>query len=358
VDSSCARPPGDVPRLMRPILTCDLVAGACSQRRSVVLQVRSGDRARSGCKCPARRVVGLTPAVCASWRSRTNFHGGPLSRFRSGDSENAGSRQEARDRSTNAMKRRQRVQTYPRRRAGHLQPDRAGRRSAPAGPRCAAGSTAPATRSHVRFGPHHTSGRSPGGLAHEAVHAPHLGIVRAGEPGDDPAGPLRLRERVLAARAGNGRMREVLIAMRQGARSPAAICARYALARGRSRPDPRHAKTDAGRRRHAPGASTRPTFPSVCCQPRTLLGQVLVNLAFVEVEGHGSGIPARLRARIFEPFFSTKGRERERSRALDLLGDRSHARRGAGCPLSARRGSVQAHVPDRTPPPVWPSPRT
>src|SRR5207237_9977596 len=38
----------------------------------------------------------------------------------------------------------------------------------------------------------------------------------------------------------------------------------------------------------------------------------------------------------------------ERSRALDLLGDRSHARRGAGCPVRRERGSVQAHVPGRS----------
>ena len=72
--------------------------------------------------------------------------------------------------------------------------------------------------------------------------------------------------------------------------------------------------------------------PLVSCQP-TLLGQVLVNLllnaldamngqrnarltlrvranakhALVEVEDTGPGVPEALRARIFEPFFSTKG---------------------------------------------------
>src|SRR5256885_1633603 len=64
--------------------------------------------------------------------------------------------------------------------------------------------------------------------------------------------------------------------------------------------------------------------------------------------GHGSGNSGPAPGAHLRAVLQHEGRERERSRALDLLGDRSDARRGAGCPVRRERGSVQAHVPGRS----------
>ncbi|MCA1827698.1 MAG: sensor histidine kinase [Myxococcales bacterium] len=139
------------------------------------------------------------------------------------------------------------------------------------------------------------------------------------------------RERVVSARTGLSKMRDILVAMRQGAR----------FANGDLRDVVMHEEVDqaltlvAQRLRSANVTVVReyaPDTPVVSCQP-TLLGQVLVNLvlnaidamsgrkdarltlrvrgegerAVVEIEDNGPGIPDQLRQRIFEPFFSTKG---------------------------------------------------
>src|SRR5438128_7981459 len=169
-----------------------------------------------------------------------------------------------------------------------------------------------------------------GGLAHElSTPLTWVSVELESLEADPLAAPVR--ERVLAARAGTARMREVLIAMRQGARFAGGDLREVMLSH-----EVDLALTLVTQRMRADGVTLRreyaPDAPLVCCQP-TLLGQVLVNLlinaldamaerkdallivrirsepgfAFVEVEDTGPGIPARLRARIFEPFFSTKG---------------------------------------------------
>jgi C4-dicarboxylate-specific signal transduction histidine kinase len=128
-------------------------------------------------------------------------------------------------------------------------------------------------------------------------------------------------------------MREVLIAMRQGAR--------FASSELRDVMLPEEvdlAATLVSQRMRALGVTLEreyaPDVPLVSCQP-TLLCQVLVNLmlnaidamtgqkdaritvrvrsdsrgALVEVEDNGPGVPEPLRERIFEPFFSTKGEQ-------------------------------------------------
>src|SRR5882762_4848381 len=140
-----------------------------------------------------------------------------------------------------------------------------------------------------------------------------------------------VREKVLAARAGTARMREVLIAMRQGARFAGSELREVILPQ-----EVDLALTLVAQRMRASGVTLlreyAPDVPLVSCQP-TLLGQVMVNLlinaldamaghegalltvrvrsgdscALVEVEDTGPGIPEPLRSRIFEPFFSTKG---------------------------------------------------
>jgi len=169
-----------------------------------------------------------------------------------------------------------------------------------------------------------------GGLAHELSTPLTWVSVELESLEMDPLA-ASVREKVLAARAGTARMREVLIAMRQGARFAGGelrevmLCHEIDLA-----------LTLVAQRMRAAGVALErqyaPDVPLVSCQP-TLLGQVLVNLlinaldamhqqqharlivrvradgafAFVEVEDSGPGIPAELRTRIFEPFFSTKG---------------------------------------------------
>jgi two-component system NtrC family sensor kinase len=125
------------------------------------------------------------------------------------------------------------------------------------------------------------------------------------------------------------RMRDILEAMRNGAR----------LSGGERRPvalghevDLAFTLIEGKLRDRVAMVRAYAELPPVYCQP-TLLGQVLVNLlanaadavskaavprialrvrregdeALVEVEDNGGGVPAELRRKIFEPFFSTKG---------------------------------------------------
>jgi signal transduction histidine kinase len=169
-----------------------------------------------------------------------------------------------------------------------------------------------------------------GGLAHELSTPLTWVSVELESLETDPMA-ASVREKVLAARAGTARMREVLIAMRQGARFAGGDLREVMLSH-----EVDLALTLLTQRMRAEGVALQreyaPDVPLVCCQP-TLLGQVFVNLlinaldamagqknpllivrirgepgfTFVEVEDTGPGIPAQLRARIFEPFFSTKG---------------------------------------------------
>jgi len=169
-----------------------------------------------------------------------------------------------------------------------------------------------------------------GGLAHELSTPLTWVSVELESLAADPLA-ASVKEKVLAARAGTARMREVLIAMRQGARFAGSELREVMLSQEMDL-----ALTLVAQRMRSAGVTVSkeyaPDVPLVSCQP-TMLGQVLVNLlinaldaivgqeqgriavrvrtepgyAYVEVEDSGPGIPEELRKRIFEPFFSTKG---------------------------------------------------
>jgi signal transduction histidine kinase len=201
-----------------------------------------------------------------------------------------------------------------------------------------------------------------GGLAHElSTPLTWVSVELESLEADPLAAPVR--ERVLAARAGTARMREVLIAMRQGARFGGNDLREVMLSH-----EVDLALTLVTQRMRADAVALRreyaPDVPLVSCQP-TLLGQVLVNLlinaldamaerkdallvvrirsepgfSFVEVEDNGPGIPPRLRTRIFEPFFSTKG---ESGNGLGLWISSEIARMHGGelVALSGERGAL------------------
>jgi signal transduction histidine kinase len=169
-----------------------------------------------------------------------------------------------------------------------------------------------------------------GGLAHELSTPLTWVSVELESLAADPLASA-VKEKVLAARAGTARMREVLIAMRQGARFAGSELREVMLSQEMDL-----ALTLVTQRLRSSGVALEraysPDVPLVSCQP-TMLGQVLVNLlinaldamagqtdgkltvrvrtepgyAYVEVEDSGPGIPEELRKRVFEPFFSTKG---------------------------------------------------
>jgi signal transduction histidine kinase len=169
-----------------------------------------------------------------------------------------------------------------------------------------------------------------GGLAHELSTPLTWVSVELESLELDPLA-ASVREKVLAARAGTSRMREVLIAMRQGARFAGDEVREVVLSH-----EADLALTLVAQRMRSSGVTLQREYaadvPLVSCQP-TLLGQVLVNLlinaldamhgqkdpqltirvraerehVFLEIEDSGPGIPEELRTRIFEPFFSTKG---------------------------------------------------
>jgi signal transduction histidine kinase len=218
-----------------------------------------------------------------------------------------------------------------------------------------------------------------GGLAHElSTPLTWVSVELESLEADPLAAPVR--DRVLAARAGTARMREVLIAMRQGARFAGSDLREVMLSH-----EVDLALTLVTQRMRADGVALRreygPDVPLVSCQP-TLLGQVLVNLlinaldamaerkdallvvrirsepgfAFVEVEDNGPGIPPRLRTRIFEPFFSTKG---ESGNGLGLWISSEIARMHGGelVALSGERGALFRLSFPIEGPATWP-PRT
>src|SRR5207245_2881076 len=121
-----------------------------------------------------------------------------------------------------------------------------------------------------------------GGLAHELSTPLTWVSVELESLEMDPLA-ASVREKVLAARAGTARMREVLIAMRQGARFAGGelrevmLCHEIDLA-----------LTLVAQRMRAAGVALErqyaPDVPLISCQP-TLLGQVLVNLLINALDG-------------------------------------------------------------------------
>ena len=197
-----------------------------------------------------------------------------------------------------------------------------------------------------------------GGLAHELSTPLTWVSVELESLELDPLA-ASVREKVLAARKGTSRMREVLFAMRQGARLAGGDLRDVMLPH-----EVDVALTLVAQRMKVCGVTAHREYsadvPLVSCQP-TLLGQVLVNLminaldamagrpdgkltlrvrrengsALVEVEDTGPGIPEELRTRIFEPFFSTKG---ENGNGLGLWIS-SEIVRAHGGELSAHAGA-------------------
>jgi signal transduction histidine kinase len=166
-------------------------------------------------------------------------------------------------------------------------------------------------------------------------------------------------QRVRAAQLGTTRMRQILEAMRQGARLSSGELRDVKLVQ-----ELELALTLLGQRLKQGVTVAREydaDVPLVACQP-TLLGQVLVNLlvnaldatsgvsgptivvrvrsyggqVVVEVEDNGPGVPQELRGRIFDPFFSTKG---EKGNGLGLWISAEIARVHGG-ELSVHRGAL------------------
>ena len=193
-----------------------------------------------------------------------------------------------------------------------------------------------------------------GGLAHELsnpLNALAMQVeVLARSPGE-------AEKRIDKLRGSVERMRNILEAMRNGAR----------LSGGERRPvdlvhevDLAYTLMEGRLRNRASVVRAYAEVPPVFCQP-TLLGQVLVNLlanaadavagkqqprvglrvrregstAVIEVEDNGAGVPDDLAEKIFEPFFSTKG---DSGNGLGLWISSEIARVHGGT-LSVQRGS-------------------
>jgi signal transduction histidine kinase len=200
-----------------------------------------------------------------------------------------------------------------------------------------------------------------GGLAHELA-TPLTWVSMELDALESEALPDAAKDKVRSARSGTARMRDVLSAMRQGARFASTELREVML-----KQELDQALTLVAQRVRAAGVTVtreyEPDVPLVSCQP-TLLGQVLVNLlinaldamagqrdgrltlrvrrgsehALVEVEDTGPGVPKEMLARIFEPFFSTKG---ERGNGLGLWIS-SQIARSHGGDLIAGPGSIGA----------------
>ena len=201
-----------------------------------------------------------------------------------------------------------------------------------------------------------------GGLAHE-LSTPLTWVSVELESLEHDTLPAAIQEKVANARAATARMRELLIAMRQGAR--------FASTELRDVMLPQEVDlslTLVAQRIKTAGVVLEreyaPDVPLVSCQP-TLLGQVLVNLvlnamdalsgvsqpklkvrvrangtrAFVEVEDNGPGVPEGLRERIFEPFFSTKG-EKGNGLGLWISSEVARLHGGALVALPGEKGAL------------------
>ena len=165
-----------------------------------------------------------------------------------------------------------------------------------------------------------------GGLAHELSNPLNALGLQVEMLTKDPAS---VEKRVEKVRASLDRMRNILEAMKNGARLSAGERRQVDLAR---EVELAFTLMEGRLRNRVSVVRAYAEVPPIYCQP-TLLGQVLVNLlanaadavgdrphpriglrvrregglALVEVEDNGPGVPQELAERIFEPFFSTKG---------------------------------------------------
>jgi signal transduction histidine kinase len=192
-----------------------------------------------------------------------------------------------------------------------------------------------------------------GGLAHELSN-PLMAIGMQVEMLEKA--PITA-QRIEQLRGQVDRMRNILEAMRSGARLSGGERRLVDLTR---EADLAFTLLESRLRNKASLVRAYAEMPPVYCQP-TLLGQVLVNLlanaadavtgrpearialrvrregkeALVEVEDNGPGVPAELRTKIFEPFFSTKG---EKGNGLGLWISSEIARVHGGA-LTVQQGS-------------------
>jgi C4-dicarboxylate-specific signal transduction histidine kinase len=193
-----------------------------------------------------------------------------------------------------------------------------------------------------------------GGLAHELSNPLNALFLQVEMLSKDPeSAPKRLEK----LRQNLERMRNILEAMRNGARISGGERRPVDLAR---EADLAFTLMESKLRNKASLVRAYAELPEVYCQP-TLLGQVLVNLlanaadavaasshprialrvrregqmAVVEVEDNGPGVPEDLAGKIFEPFFSTKG---DQGNGLGLWISSEIARVHGGT-LTARKGS-------------------
>ena len=193
-----------------------------------------------------------------------------------------------------------------------------------------------------------------GGLAHELSNPLNALFLQVEMMSKDPSSaPMRIEK----LRVSLDRMRNILEAMRNGARLTGGERRKVDLAR---EVDLAFTLMEGRLRHKAALVRAYAEVPPVFCQP-TLLGQVLVNLlanaadavnaqphprialrvrregttAMIEVEDNGPGVPDELHEKIFQPFFSTKG---DAGNGLGLWISSEIARMHGGA-LGVHRGS-------------------